>query len=356
MSVDSGQERTLAIRLTPEGRGAVASVAVVGSLSILDSFFRARNGRRVLEQPLNAIRFGSWTGADGIEEDVVVCRVAADRVEIHCHGGRTAVSRILHGLTSQRDCEIVDALPQANTLDELLHEGRQALSRCSTERTAVLLARQLELWPAVHAALLASSPQERQQQVQAMDLWAEFGRHLTVPWRIVVCGRPNVGKSSLVNRLLGFERAVVFDQPGTTRDVLLATTALQGWPVELVDTAGQREVDDPLESEGVSRARDAVRSADLAILVYDASAGWTGEDEEVAQTISKPLIVANKIDLPATGSSLLSGALGVSATSGAGMDVLATEVVRRIVPLVPPANQVYPVTARQAAILRRDDW
>ena len=71
--------------------------------------------------------------------------------------------------------------------------------------------------------------------------WEDFGLHLTRPWNVVLAGRPNVGKSSLINALLGYTRSIVFDQPGTTRDVVTAATAIDGWPIELSDTAGLRE-------------------------------------------------------------------------------------------------------------------
>ena len=94
---------------------------------------------------------------------------------------------------------------------------------------------------------------------------ADLGLHLTSPWRVVVAGPPNVGKSSLINALVGYHRAVVFDTPGTTRDVVTVGTAIDGWPVELSDTAGIRPSDDRLESR-VGRAIEQTRQADLVAL------------------------------------------------------------------------------------------
>src|SRR5439155_711085 len=99
-----------------------------------------------------------------------------------------------------------------------------------------------------------------------------LGRHLTNPWRVVVAGAPNVGKSSLVNALAGYARCVVSPTPGTTRDVVSTLIAVDGWPIELLDTAGLRLPGENLEQQGIALARAAVESADLCLWVIDASA------------------------------------------------------------------------------------
>ena len=100
----------------------------------------------------------------------------------------------------------------------------------------------------------------------------DLGLHLTTPWRVVLAGAPNVGKSSLMNAIAGYQRAIVSPTPGTTRDVVTVTTAIDGWPVQLADTAGLRETQDELESAGVALADAAIGEADLVIVVSDASA------------------------------------------------------------------------------------
>ena len=123
---------------------------------------------------------------------------------------------------------------------------------------------------------------------------------------MVLAGRTNVGKSSLINALAGFERAIVSHQPGTTRDVVTTVTAIDGWPVQLADTAGLRLSDDELESAGVRLAVETVQSADLIIAVEDAAAANEPPDtqhDDLSQTIAqlqrtRPVIhVRNKIDL-----------------------------------------------------------
>ena len=113
--------------------------------------------------------------------------------------------------------------------------------------------------------------------------YAPLGRRLTAPWRVVVAGPPNVGKSSLVNALAGYQRSIVAPTPGTTRDVVTTRLAIDGWPVELADTAGVREATDALETQGVRLAREATAAADLCLWVLDASArlaGFRGEEGE----------------------------------------------------------------------------
>jgi tRNA modification GTPase len=157
---------------------------------------------------------------------------------------------------------------------------------------------------------------------------------------VVVAGPPNVGKSSLVNALAGFQRSVVAETPGTTRDVVGTLLAIDGWPIELIDTAGLRGDTEGVEEEGVRRAVLAARSADLCLWVADASA---------APPASPPtpgaLLVVNKIDLPA-GWDLdsLPGALRVSAKTGAGLAELCDALSRRLVPAVPAPGAAVPFT------------
>src|SRR5439155_6204210 len=116
---------------------------------------------------------------------------------------------------------------------------------------------------AAEQVLRAGRQAEAATRVADLLRLAPVGRHLVVPWRVVVAGAPNVGKSSLVNALAGFQRCVVTPMPGTTRDAVTTLIAVDGWPVELIDTAGIRNVADDLESAGVDRARRTAADADV---------------------------------------------------------------------------------------------
>lgn len=146
---------------------------------------------------------------------------------------------------------------------------------------------------------------------------------------IVLAGRPNVGKSSLMNALLNQERAIVTSIPGTTRDVLTERIRLGGITAELSDTAGQRETDDPVEKIGVDRAARAMETADIVLIVLDSSQPLTSEDEALLnQADERYIICLNKTDLPPQVS--LSGTMEISAADGSGIDALIREMERRV--------------------------
>jgi tRNA modification GTPase len=131
----------------------------------------------------------------------------------------------------------------------------------------------------------------------------DTGRLLSAGCRVAILGRPNAGKSTLFNALLGTARAIVTEVPGTTRDALEATVDVRGVPVDLVDTAGLRETDDRVERIGVARAREEAERADAVVYVFDASEGLIGEDRANLDALDgKPVaVVANKIDLLVSG-------------------------------------------------------
>ena len=137
-----------------------------------------------------------------------------------------------------------------------------------------------------------------------------------------------MGKSSLINAIVGYERAITMDLPGTTRDVLRAETVLDGWPIELMDTAGMREAADEIEREGVGRAAAAVARADLVVWVRDGEASLPIDPDWPAV-----IRVCNKVDAGATPGS---GELGTSTVTGVGVEALQDAIVQALVPEVPP--------------------
>ena len=151
---------------------------------------------------------------------------------------------------------------------------------------------------------------------------------------VAILGRPNVGKSSLLNALLGSERAIVTGQAGTTRDVLDERAVFDGVPVRLFDTAGIREAQDEAERIGVSRAREALARADVLLVVLDGAAPLAAEHAALlAETAGRPrILVRNKCDLPAADMELPEAALPVSARTGAGLDALRAAILALAAP------------------------
>ncbi len=182
------------------------------------------------------------------------------------------------------------------------------------------------------------------------------GRVLRDGLRAVILGRPNVGKSSLLNALLGTDRAIVTPLPGTTRDVLDERTAIDGVPVRLVDTAGIRDGADAAESIGVERARRELRTADLILLVLDSSEPLAQADRELlGETAGTPrILILNKSDLPSalTESELPAGPLvRVSAARGDGIGTLKREILRLAAPAAEEAVSI--TNERHVALLER---
>lgn len=381
IDLDRNTDSTAAL-LTPRGRGAVATIRVCGDDRdigpAIDRHFQAVNGRCVTDQPLGRICFGHWRGAESSDvsevhnsdasEEVVVCRAAEAVIEIHCHGGDAAVNRIL-ALLAESDVRSVTWQQQRATLTSAFAaECHAALTRATTDRTVGILLEQASGLLCTEIAELldlasdmaSDSAESLQQRLGALNDWGEFGRHLTEPWRIVLAGRPNVGKSTLINALLGYARAIVYDQPGTTRDVVAGETAFEGWPIQLADTAGIRETGSDLELEGIERTRRAAAGADLVCLLIDVSQRTEAEDEQLREQLISTdarqhpsLIVAHKSDLPrASDASVPANAVSVSSVTGAGTDELMSAIVRQLVPRMPPTGTPIPVTARQIRWLK----
>ena len=370
--------RLTAAVLTPMGRGAVATIRVAGDLAQLDQvppLFVAANGRSLRDQSPRRIAFGQWGW--GETEDIVVSRLDGNTLEIHCHGGDAAVRRILDDLQQQIACTVVSWQQQRVSGVELCDvECLDALSRATTERTAEILLEQstgllrmaferLELiTPAADSSRAAAAPpvldalSRHELLVQIDDLlsWADFGLHLTQPWNVVLTGRPNVGKSSLINRLLGYERAIVFDQPGTTRDAVTADTALEGWPIRLIDTAGLRDTTEELEAAGIALTRQRLATADLRVVLIDVSEPPSTDDERLLAEWPDAIVVAHKVDLsehwPDQWSEQLPHrVVRVSSATGEGIHELQRTLVERLIPRVPPLGTAIPVNARQIALL-----
>lgn len=343
--------------LTPAGRGAVASVSVNGpqAVQLVDRHFLPASARGIGDRPACRIVFGRWVTGDACSsEELVVCRLGDDHIEVHCHGGVAAVEAITESLVTEggvRQEAVAWAL--RNCSNTIQAEARLALAKATTERTALILLDQFHgAFEREVAAILALLQRSEllfsAKRLSRLIERIPVGLHLTTPWRIAISGPPNVGKSTLMNALIGYSRSIVFDQPGTTRDLVTANTAFDGWPMQLIDTAGIRQTDDLLEFAGINQTRRAVREADLELSICDVT------DSHYPTTELGPapprLKVVNKVDLHA-GVDLSGQGIKLSAKTGAGLPRLISEVLTLLVGVFPSSGDPIPFTPRQVALL-----
>jgi len=273
-------------------------------------------------------------------------------VEIHCHGGREVVRLLLETLGARglRLCSWQE-FHQRTSSEPLRADVLAALADAVTTRTAgILLDQYYGAFARAIQNILASwesgAQAEGTRLLQAIVRYTGVGRHLTTPWRLVVAGAPNVGKSSLINALAGYQRCVVAATPGTTRDVVTTPIAIDGWPIELADTAGLRAAAASLEQQGIGLARQAVRTADLCLWILDASAAPVWPDCPT-QTMR---FVVNKVDLEAAWDfDQAKNAVRVSALTGSGLAELCAAVSEWLVPQAPPPGAAVPFTQQLSA-------
>ncbi len=329
--------------LTAPGRGAVAVIHLsAGSLrtavDVLNRHFQCLSKVSSLNDvPIGRILYGRWG-----HEDLVVVRTAAAEWEIHCHGGTAAVGSVVQDLNNSLRDFRGDRDPPAPHVAPALHgdpgllddritsrkiaaedkglkavagntiaaEVHRLLLKARTRRTAAHLLAQLTSHDPdecgrleAEVRVIAGMPPgaERQTKLETLLQWSEFARHLTEPWRILLLGPPNAGKSSLVNVLAGFERSIVYDQPGTTRDLLEAATILDQWPMVFLDSAGVRTGSmDEIEREGILNSLAAVGTADACLLVADSSRPDVAEQffSDIDFSFRRPVaLILNKADL-----------------------------------------------------------
>ena len=370
---------TIAAIATARGAGGIAIVRVSGANAeeILEKAFNPAVRRDRFES--HRLMYGWAVDADGGRLDevmAVLMRAPAtytreDVAEIHCHGGsvsaRLVLDRVLAlGARMAQPGEFTRRafmngridLSRAEAVMQLIGANSQAAARASVRQleggVSGFVKSVSDRLIGMMALIEASTdfPDEVEEEAAAEQLVGDLreviagirarcdrrgARLLREGASIVLAGRPNVGKSSLMNALLNQERAIVTDIPGTTRDVLTERVMIGGVMAELSDTAGQRETDDPIERLGVGRAQRAMAAADVILVVLDAAEPLADEDIALLKSADQRTIVClNKSDLPAvlrrTDIEALTDAaiFEISAQTGLGVDAMTSELARRI--------------------------
>lgn len=332
---------------TPMGEGAIAIVRLSGdeAVQIADRVFHSPNGKRLEEQASHTIHYGHLIDPKTNEriEEVMVSLMRApktftreDVVEINCHGGLVAVNRVLALLIQEgaRLAEPGEFTKRAflnGRIDLSQSEAVMDLIRAKTDRAMNVALGQMEGKLSKLVGKLRQALIETLAQVEVNIDYPEYEdvEEMTVPlmiekctWVIeeidkllktsaqgkilreglstVIIGRPNVGKSSLLNSLVQENKAIVTDIAGTTRDIIEEYVNVRGVPLRLVDTAGIRETEDIVERIGVERSRQVLKEADLILLVLNYAEKLTEEDKRLFEAIEgmDTIVVVNKTDLP----------------------------------------------------------
>jgi len=337
---------TIAAIATPLGEGGLAVLRVSGAdaLAVADKLF-ATEGKKSLKPsaaPTHTIHFGKILRDGKVIDEVLLAVMRAprtftreDTVEISCHGGILPAKLVLDAILASgaRLAEPGEFtrraflngridLAQAEAVADLIHSRTELALAAANEQLAGKLSRRINqlrddlLHILAHVEAHIDFPEEdiapntREQLLRSLDEGVAFigellrtaneGQILRRGIRAAIVGRPNTGKSSLLNQLLGRDRAIVSPIPGTTRDTIEETANIRGLPVVFIDTAGLRETRDELEVEGIRRSRESLARAELILHVLDAGEPLTGEDQSYFAEFAgkKRILVRNKIDLP----------------------------------------------------------
>ncbi len=336
---------TIAAISTPPGEGAISIVRLSGdrAVAIADKVFKAN--KSLADVASHTINYGHLFDprTEQLVDEVMVSVMRApktftreDVIEINCHGGIVVVNQILQLLLRQgaRLAEPGEFTKRAflnGRVDLSQAEAIMDLIRAKTDKAMNLALNQLDgnlsnLICALRQEILETLAQVEvnidypeyddveemttrlllekaahvQAQIQALLQTAQQGKILREGLNTAIIGRPNVGKSSLLNHLLREEKAIVTDIAGTTRDVIEEYVNVRGVPLKLIDTAGIRETEDVVERIGVERSRKALSEADLILLVLNQSEELSPEDRQLIEitTGTKRIILLNKADLP----------------------------------------------------------
>ncbi|KAJ49563.1 tRNA modification GTPase [Clostridium tetanomorphum] len=327
------------------GEGGISIIRVSGkdSLKIVDSIFKAKNGQSLVNMKPYTMRYGHIVEREtgDILDEVLVSFMkgprsftAEDTVEINCHGGVTPTNKILQevikaGSRLAEPGEFTKRaflngridLSQAEAVIDIIRSKTELSMKSAVMQSNGRVSKEIKnlrnnlLQIIAHIEATVDYPEEDLEEITANEVTKELleiekyidrlldtadeGKILREGLNVVIVGKPNVGKSSLLNALLMEKRAIVTEIPGTTRDVIEEYINLDGVPIKIVDTAGIRETEDIVEKIGVKKSKEKIDEADLIILMLDSSRKLDNEDYEIIKYIKnrKYIVLLNKKDL-----------------------------------------------------------
>ncbi|MDB8790801.1 tRNA uridine-5-carboxymethylaminomethyl(34) synthesis GTPase MnmE [Romboutsia sp. 1001216sp1] len=334
---------TIAAIATAPGEGGIGIVRISGqkALKVADEIFRSMSGKTISEYKTRTLIYGNIVDGEDVIDEVLLAYMkgpnsytAEDVIEINCHGGFISVKKILELILS-KDVRIAEPgeftkraflngridLSQAEAIIDVIkaktdmaHQVAQnQLEGSLSSKIKELRGKVTEVLAHLEVAIdfseedieeityqtLKEKAEEIRIEIKKLYDTAESGKILRDGLKTVIVGKPNVGKSSLLNSILGENRAIVTDIPGTTRDVIEEFVNIKGIPLKIVDTAGIRETEDVVEKIGVEKSRESFNSADLVIMVLDSSRNLSDEDIEILENLEnkKTIVILNKTDL-----------------------------------------------------------
>ncbi|OMH40365.1 tRNA uridine-5-carboxymethylaminomethyl(34) synthesis GTPase MnmE [Desulfurobacterium indicum] len=373
-------EDTIAAISTPLSKGAIGIVRISGkkALEILKKVFRTKSGKPKETFENRKMTYGIIVDENNDEIDEVLAVymkgpktfTGEDVVEIHSHGGIYVVRKILKRVLSEgaRLAEPGEFtkraflngridLVQAEAINEIINAESELSLKVAVNHLKGSLSSKIEsirdmlfhLKAFIEAAVdfpeeeieiietgkVKEKVEKATEKIEKLLETYDDGRIIREGIKIAIAGRPNVGKSSLLNALLKEERAIVTDIPGTTRDVIEEAVTLKGIPVRLIDTAGIREAKDVVEKIGIDKTKEKLKEADIILFVIDGSTGFTEEDKKIYETLKDNpnlIVVINKKDqgLKVSCKDFENTCVEISAKEGEGIEVLSEVVMKKL--------------------------
>lgn len=364
---------TISAIATASGIAAVGIIRISGkqSFEIASKIFRSKKGKDILNLKAGQAIYGQIIADDELIDEAILLSFRApnsytteDIVEIQSHGGPAILKKILE-LTVKHGARLAQAgeftlraflndridLVQAESILNLVNAQSDSARRNAAMGLNKNLSKKLDLIQTditkVYASIQAvfDYPDEgvpdtefREPLLSAIETidsllkTAKAGKISQQGAKLAIIGKPNVGKSSLLNTLLGYDRSIVSNIPGTTRDYLEVMLDINGVPVLAIDTAGLRETSDIIEEQGVVAAKDIAQNADLVLYLFDASQGLDGQRIDSKElNLKRTIVIANKVDLIDTNTKFENHIQKISVTNNQGIDKLKNLIKEKLI-------------------------